>query len=212
MRQGNPDDPRSTRTRQMLISTYERQLATGNRTKSVAALTRAAGVSRSAFYCHFEGVEDVAVAALREFLDGFGSEITDGEDPGASNVGANQPDLPAKSADTASIRELVEYIHQHRALCATALVADELPPAYAELRSTLIEHITLAISRVSDGETETNPAHAATFLVGGIMSLLVTWLTHPGETPDEITSTIHTMLPAWLRTAKEFRSPIQIST
>lgn len=211
MRQGNPDDPRSTRTRETLIATYERQLATGSRTRSVAALTRAAGVSRSAFYHHFEGVEDLGVAALRQFLDGFGSTPPTNAGAGADSGDSAEPKISSPATGTASIEDLVEYIGRHRALCATVLNADEMPSAYMELTSALIEHLTSAISEICR-EASVAPSQAATFLVGGIMSVLAAWLSNPGETPEGVSSTIHSMLPDWMRNAKELRSPIQISS
>ncbi|MDV6212776.1 TetR/AcrR family transcriptional regulator [Rhodococcus erythropolis] len=210
MREGNPEDPRAIRTRRLIISTYERQLTQGNEVGSVASLVRAAGVSRSSFYCHFKGVEEVGVAALRELLDHFGSgrENREGEE---ETLRANASGSRSVISGAASVQDLFEYMDEYRVLCAAVLVTEPDKPAYAELQATLIEHITLALGKAKSDQFDVDRRHAATFIVGGVMALVVSWLNHGDETPAQLAGVVRAMLPEWMRDTEGFETPIRIS-
>ncbi len=204
MREGNPDDPRAQRTRRQLLSAYEHELRVGRQVDSVAALTRAAGVSRSSFYCHFSGVDEVGLAAMRQLLDEF--EGTVGLDRSGSECAeAVVPDRPA-----ASLPELFRHLAQHREICR-ALLTNESGrphPAYDEFRAVLTAHFVCSFEK-TQVLPRADAATTATFVVGGLLALLGDWLTDPHGDPEKLATVVGELLPSWL-SRKEFVRPLRV--
>ncbi|MCP1415729.1 TetR/AcrR family transcriptional regulator [Paenarthrobacter sp. A20] len=195
MREGNAEDPRSVRTRKLLLDAFERQLDIGQPAPTVASLVHEAGVSRSSFYKHFTGAENVGVAAFRELLDAF-------------HPAADHSQQPPSSSTQVSLGELFEHLGQHRILCSAVLIPDTQAPALLELRTTLISHLTEAIDSVNDKPAELDAKEAATFFVGGILSLLLDWLQRPTQTATDLATVAGRMLPEWLRDVRPLEAPI----
>ncbi|WP_327145441.1 TetR/AcrR family transcriptional regulator [Nocardia sp. NBC_01327] len=201
MREGNAMDPRSVRTRQQLLAAFERQLETGEIAPTVSSLAREAGVSRSAFYKHFTGADEVGVAAFRAILDDF-------EPLGGGRANA---DIAPEMATAASFEELFVHLGRHRRLCSAVLIADVQVPVLAELGTTLVEHLAEAIGRVGAKPEGLDPAQAATFLVGGILGLFLAWLQDSDHDADGLASVVASMLPDWLRGTGTLDAPIRVS-
>ncbi|EME54284.1 HTH-type transcriptional regulator [Rhodococcus ruber BKS 20-38] len=174
MRQGNPSDPRAVRTRRSILEAYERQLIRGIEVDSVAALARAAGVSRSSFYCHFKSVEEVRVAALRALLDSLGSQR--GKHPDVDRGNSEVDGVTADTPRVICLQQLLEHSDAHRALFAAVLVADPDHSACSEFRSTLVEHITIALVGTELLIPCMTHRQSATFIVGGVVALALSWL------------------------------------
>ncbi|MFC9518959.1 TetR/AcrR family transcriptional regulator [Nocardiaceae bacterium NPDC056970] len=201
MREGNAMDPRSIRTRHQLLAAFERQLEAGELAPTVSSLVREAGVSRSSFYKHFTGVEEVGVAAFRAILDDF------------EPLGSKRPasGAAAETATAASFEELFIHLGRHRQLCSAVLITDVQIPALTELHTTLVAHLADAISRVGAKPDGLVPMQAATFLVGGILSLFLAWLQDPGRRTDDLASVVAAMLPDWLQGTGTLDAPIRVS-
>ncbi|WP_159703126.1 TetR/AcrR family transcriptional regulator [Arthrobacter sp. 18067] len=200
MREGNAADPRAVRTRQLLLDAFERQLERGESAPTVSSLAHEAGVSRSSFYNHFSGAENVGVAAFRELLDEFTP---------SSGGAAERPSEAGRSR--VGFAELFGHLGHHRVLCLAVLVPDTQTPALFELHGTLVAHLTEAISTVETKPTGLEAHRAAIFLVGGILSLLLDWLQEPTETAEELARTVESMLPGWLRESESLDAPILIT-
>ena len=201
MREGNVKDPRSKRTRQQLLAAYERQLENGETTPTVSSLAQEAGVSRSSFYKHFAGAEEVGVAAFRSVLDDL--EPSGNIEPyaAASRVGS-----------AVSFEELFEHLGRHRLLCSAVLFADAQIPALAELHATLVAHLTTAISAAHTKPDDVDASQAATFLVGGILSVLVEWFQSGApQSAADLAVIVKRMLPEWLTEAQTLEAPILIT-
>lgn len=196
MREGNANDPRAVRTRQLLLEAFERQLESGKPSPSVSSLVQEAAVSRSSFYNHFTGAEDVGVAAFRELLDAF----TPGR-RGDKNEEASQ----------AGFEEFFTHLAEHRVLCLAVLTPGTQAPALAELHSTLVTHLTAAIAAVDTKPAGLDAKRAAVFLVGGILSLLLDWLEKPTQTAADLTKFVERMQPDWLRHGQQIEAPILIT-
>lgn len=201
MREGNAADPRSVRTRQLLLAAFERQLEHGQASPTVSSLVHEAAVSRSSFYNHFTGAENVGVAAFRELLDDF--KPTLGEDGNQST--------PAGTSRV-GFEEFFNHLAQHRVLCLAVLTPGIQTPALAELHSTLVSHLTEAVALVDTRPAGLNPKEAAVFLVGGILSLLLEWLQETTQTAADLAICVDRMLPDWLRKKKPFEAPILVTT
>lgn len=201
MREGNVKDPRSKRTRQQLLAAYERQLENGETTPTVSSLAQEAGVSRSSFYKHFAGTEDMGVAALRSILDELGP---------SGNI---EPYAAAsREVSAVSFEELFEHLGRHRLLCSAVLFADAQMPALAELHVTLVTHLTVAISAAHTKPDDVDASQAATFLVGGILSLLVEWFQSSApQSAADLAEIVKRMLPEWLTEEETLEAPILVT-
>ncbi len=200
MREGNAADPRAVRTRQLLLDAFERQLERGESAPTVSSLAQEAGVSRSSFYNHFSGAENVGVAAFRELLDEF-KPSSDAETGRPSEEGTTR----------VGFAEFFEHLGHHRVLCLAVLVPDTQTPALFELHGTLVAHLTQAISAVDTKPLGLQANRAAIFLVGGILSLLLDWLQDPTETAEDLAKTVESMLPGWLRESESLNAPILVT-
>lgn len=201
MREGNAYDPRAVRTRKLLLDAFERQLESGQSSPSVSSLVQEAAVSRSSFYNHFTGAEDVGVAAFRELLDSF--------QPGHREDG-NQS-APERVSQV-GFEEFFTHLAEHRVLCLAVLTPGTQAPALAELHSTLVTHLTAAIAAVDARPVGLDAQRAAVFLVGGILSLLLEWLEKPAQTAADLTMFLERMLPDWLSSGHQIAAPILITT
>lgn len=200
MREGNAADPRAMRTRQLLLAAFERQLENGRSAPTVSSLAQEAGVSRSSFYNHFSGAENVGVAAFRELLDEF-----------TPSRGADRDGPPASGNSRVSFEELFRHLGEHRVLCLAVLVPDPQTPALSELHGTLVAHLTEAIGTVKSRPGGLDARRAAIFVVGGILSLLVDWLQEPAGTAADLAVLAEKMLPDWLREQEPFEAPILVT-
>ncbi|WP_405146663.1 TetR/AcrR family transcriptional regulator [Nocardia salmonicida] len=199
MRGGDPTDPRSMRTRRQLLEAFEQALEAGT-TPTVSDLVRDAGISRSTFYAHFTGIEEVGVAALRVILDAF--EPSETPDVGDRGVGPS----------AATFEDLFAHLGAHRRLCSAVLVTDAHLPAFAELKTTLVSQLTAAINRSSDTPEGLDAGRAASFLVGGILALLLESLRSPEQSEDEdLGATLAAMLPEWLAGTRTLVAPISFT-
>lgn len=201
MREGNASDPRAVRTRQLLLDAFERQLENGQSSPSVSSLVQEAAVSRSSFYNHFSGAENVGVAAFRELLDAFKPVLREDENQ-STPVGVSQ----------VGFEEFFSHLAEHRVLCLAVLTPGTQAPALAELHSTLVTHLTAAISSVDSIPAGLDAKRAAVFLVGGILSLLLDWLEEPTQTAADLTLLVERMLPDWLSDERQIDAPILITT
>jgi len=200
MREGNAADPRAVRTRKLLLDAFERQLESGQSAPTVSSLVQEAAVSRSSFYNHFTGAENVGVAAFRELLDAFKPALREDElesaPAGVSQVG---------------FEEFFTHLAEHRILCLAVLTPGTRAPALAELHATLVAHLTAAIAAVDEKPAGLDAKRAAVFLVGGILSLLLDWLEKPEQTAADLTTFIDAMLPDWLRKEPQIEAPILVT-
>lgn len=201
MREGNAADPRSVRTRQLILAAFERQLENGRVAPTVSSLAQEAGVSRSSFYNHFSGAEIVGVAAFRELLDTIKPSGNENQDKDSS-----------AGTSRVSFEDLFGHLEQHRVLCSAVLTPDTQTPALAELHAILVSHLTEAIATVGSKPADLDAGRAATFLVGGILSLLLDWLQAPAATAAELALLADRMLPDWLKGEELFEAPILVTT
>ncbi len=107
----NLADPRALRTRVLLLAAFAEHVERTGAMPSVSELVRAAGTSRSAFYCHFASLDDVARASVREALGGLVARGTAERGQGASH----------REVAQSGYVELLSRLAAHRALFAVLL-------------------------------------------------------------------------------------------
>lgn len=203
MRDGNPDDPRARRTRALLLNAYESEIEAGRAVVSVATLVRAAGVSRSSFYSHFSGVDELGLAAMRALLEGL--EIP------ADSVSTGGECDPLCSNPSASLLDLFTHLADHRALFV-ALMADEggSTPAGAEFRILLTGHIADAI-RDSAIPTGVSVDAVATYLVGGLVALMCHLMRDVESAEVDMARHVNSLVPDWLRSCEHLDRPLRLT-
>ncbi|RYE39757.1 MAG: TetR/AcrR family transcriptional regulator [Hyphomicrobiales bacterium] len=194
MRSGNPEDPRSRRTRVLLLAEAEREIVRSGRLPTVATLVQAAGVSRGAFYTHFSSIDELAVAAVRSVLEEFG-ENPDAEPPGdEARVARSQLGYGAFFA----------HIAEHRSLFTALVATSNDGSAREELREALVRQTVEAIAASPDKPAGLDSRHAAAFLVGGILGALSEWLHDPLPIdPHQLADQIADLMPSWMADGTE---------
>lgn len=189
MRSGNPEDPRSRRTRVLLLAEAEREIARSGRLPTVATLVQSAGVSRGAFYTHFGSIEELAVAAVRSVLEEFG----EGPDMAQQRVGSGA------SSSQLGYGAFFAHIAEHRPLFTALVATSNDGSAREELREALVRQTVDAVTASAKKPAGLDPRRAAAFLVSGILGVLSEWLHDPEPVdPYQLADQIADLLPSWL--------------
>ncbi|MDQ7904802.1 TetR/AcrR family transcriptional regulator [Phytohabitans sp. ZYX-F-186] len=182
-------DPRVARTREAIVKALE-SLETGGTALSVSSLAREAGISRSAFYTHFSGLDELALFILSRAFD----EI------GAADIELRRTQT-LSGAQTArrSLTLLTQHLDRHRALYANVFAA----PVSARAHLAAIELFaaeTRAILPYTDAAPDAVDAEAVTaFVAAGVMGLLGSWLR--GDVvmdADRLVDHLMMFIPAWM--------------
>lgn len=186
-------DPRPARTRAAIYDAVERLAGGDGAEVSVNAVTRAAGVSRSAFYAQFSDLDDLAVAML---VDAFRRIGTDDVAARADTVtGADAHALAA-----ASIGRLVDHIAHRRAFYRASLEWRLTSRVHETVVSAFADQV-LATMRVL-GErvpAAVDQQDAARFIAGGAVSILTAWLREDRPSaPESLVTRLMTPMPEWL--------------
>jgi AcrR family transcriptional regulator len=189
-------DPRPARTRAAILAAVERLPDLAPSQVTVSAIARDAGVSRSVFYIHFSGLEELLSAVLTQTAMSDESDL----DPTDNRMSPRQ-------ATVASLTQLVHHVEARAAFYTAALewkttfgVHDVTVTGYARR----IRELTASIRRSSPHGSippEETTDLAATFVAGGLSAALTAWLRTNRATPS--TSLVEELLgslPAWLVT------------
>jgi AcrR family transcriptional regulator len=164
---------------------------------SVNAILRASGVSRSGFYAHFTGLEDLLVGMLS---DAF-RDIAVTYSTGSHAVDAD----PARSARIAQ-EQLVAFVSDRRRFLRASLdwpvgsrAHEIIVQAYAHGVRDAIEARETAAPRGVDADD------LATFLAGGAVALLTRWIREEDDdsTPKQVVvDRLLAVMPDWLVTPR----------
>ncbi|GAA1059154.1 TetR/AcrR family transcriptional regulator [Agromyces bracchium] len=188
-------DPRQARTRAALhrsvLETVERMPLAD---VSVAAIARAAGISRDTFYRHASSVADVLAGALGERLDATVAEFA------AFQGGARERFERGE-------RRLFAHVAEHRAVYLNAMA-----PGLAEpVRAMLVGRIEQALAEYLDTHPEVAPIAAghlsraehhalyAAYGAAGTVGVIEHWLRAgaAGDADDIARSTLAVSAPWW---------------
>jgi AcrR family transcriptional regulator len=164
---------------------------------SVNAILRASGVSRSGFYAHFTGLEDLLVGMLTDaFHDISVTYSSDERQPGAD---------PALSARNAQER-LVGFVGDRRRFLRASLDWPIGSRAHEVIVQACADGMRDAIDARGDAAPQGVDADdLATFLAGGIVALLTRWIRESDEdsTPQQvIVDRLLAVMPDWLLTPR----------
>jgi AcrR family transcriptional regulator len=184
-------DRRAVRTRERLIDALGDLLASGDAV-TVAAVCAKAGVGRSTFYTHFADVGDIVVHVVDEIFEDLGRRDA---------LRRTDPSLGRRMITTIGIQELLHALEARRDFFVYASSA----PATERLRERLVQDVTLSVRRsISAERPEANEDFVRTasdFVAGGVLGILLGWITDPGGLDDEaLARAITELLPTWLTT------------
>ncbi|GAA1592845.1 TetR/AcrR family transcriptional regulator [Leucobacter chromiireducens] len=180
-------DARALRTRARLIEAAEALAIEGPEALTAARVSAAAGVSRSAFYVHFDSVTELVSALLLERVHRFGVTFQ-----------AEWPDSDWRNTLRAGVREWVAQYDEHRALI---LAVRRLPGAQQVvsggvqlLVDILIDVLELHPRRPDGVDIQV----VARWIAGGSFGVLDAWL--EGELDvdaEQLTDHMLDLCPEW---------------
>jgi AcrR family transcriptional regulator len=188
-------DPRAARTRQGILDAVMRLRSRSSGDLAVTDIVREAAISRSSFYAHFAGLDELAIELLRR---DFAS---------AAPVAASTKGATRESARASYVR-LVEHFSTHQSIYSSALGLPLSRRAYDEVIASYAEQLMASFAPLAaespDESTAVKPADvrarvAATYVAGGTVMLLGSWIA--GELPlskEELVDELVALLPPWL--------------
>lgn len=186
-------DPRTARTRAAIVTGLTTLLRSGRGDVTVRDVIAEAGVSRASFYTHFGGVDDVAIAVLREtFVDLRDVHVMER--------------IALGGRTTASVRasqeRLADAFWERRDLLRPLMSSSAAGPAYV----TIVRAFADTIEWLAAASPERIPPGidariAATAVANTLIGLLTAWITGEIDADrDTIVDHLVAMLPGWMTT------------
>ncbi|WP_422117814.1 TetR/AcrR family transcriptional regulator [Brachybacterium sp. UNK5269] len=192
---GRAPDPRPARTKAALFAAARNLCAAGDKV-TVNDLVRLARVSRSAFYTHYEDIEDL----LGEMLD----EMFEGQEARVAALAA--AGRSAQEIVHATAASMAAYACVHQAFLRGSLNWKVRHRAYVGVVQTCARLHEEALRQMGkDLPADVDIARTAQFFAGGTMQVIVDWFVlagqdvHGGAEADEnaLVTSLLRVLPSW---------------
>jgi AcrR family transcriptional regulator len=181
-------DPRARRTRSAILAATDQLIAEGATEFSVTSIARAAEVSRSVFYTHFSGIDDVAVTLLEAAVEEIGTD--DAALRRASDVAQ---DVPVHIA----VARIVAHAESHRALYAAVFTPGA---SFERAVEAYMRQVLVTIDGASGAPRDLDRLATARYISSGSLAVLIAWLRDEQRSPKaEITEFLVAILPPWFR-------------
>lgn len=187
------EDPRQARTRQALSDALRRLLAARPLGEiSVAALCREAGVHRTTFYGHAQGVEDLLV-------DLIGREI---DQAATVDVPAEMALPDAAARYTGALGQLLDRVAAERPLFRSLLSSSSRGLLLAALERDLRVRVRLALDVFGVRDVTGTPAapareEAAAFVAGALVGFIDVWAHEDDSDSAAAARRVLGLMPAW---------------
>jgi AcrR family transcriptional regulator len=186
-----PADPRAARTREAIFAGIETLMSSGVSRVTVRDVVRVSDVSRSSFYAHFSGLEELALAFLTRQIDIVGED----------GIGVSRDDLASGvAAARIGYARLVGHVVQNFPLYASVLEVSSTRVAFeaaidAYSRRLLRSVLTLGVTPVGvDVEV------VVAYVAGGARTVISSWLRGEFDVDDdELVKQLVDLLPEWVR-------------
>lgn len=187
------NDARAIRTRAALMAAAEGIALSGAEALTAANVAQLAGVSRSAFYVHFDNVPDLAQAMMVETIQKLFVEV------------APSPDrLEWLDSLRQSTRRVVEHFDRHRALYRAARSMPGSLQGHDGVLNVMTEVATTLLRRHSNVPEEIVLEDAARWMAAGFYGVLDAWISGALQgTNQQLTESLVNMLPEWYRRAPD---------
>jgi AcrR family transcriptional regulator len=182
-------DPRPARTRAAIYQAVADLTSEPEQDVSVNAILRASGISRSGFYAHFTGLDDLLVKMLSDAY----------EDLAATYLTTNTAH-PAKAARQAQ-EQVVAFISDRRAFIRSSLDW----PVGSRAHETIIQAYANGIHGAIEARGDAAPAGTdiddlSLFIAGGAVTLLTRWIREGDDTVPQsaVVDRLLAVMPDWL--------------
>jgi AcrR family transcriptional regulator len=188
-------DPRQVRTRQALAEALVRLLERkelGDIT--VAELCREAGVHRTTFYGHFDGVPEFALAEFSRGIDEISTVDVE--------VGA-ETSVHVAERYLDSLREILEHVADERAGYRTLFGPATRGVFRTALDDRLRHRAQLALEVWRDQDVPGAPhsdaerREAAAFVAGGLVGVIETWALSEEADVSAAAARVFALMPSW---------------
>jgi len=182
-------DPRPARTQAAIFAAVEELAAEPDGDMSVNAILRASGVSRSGFYAHFTGLDDLLVAMFSAAYRDIASTYT-----------ATSALHPARAARRAQ-EEVVAFINERRAFIRSSLDWPVGSRAHENVTEAYAEGIRAAVQvRKDAAPAGVDVDDLSLFIAGGAVAMLTKWIREDDDTipQDVVVDRLLSVMPAWL--------------
>lgn len=193
----DPTNVRVARTRRAIFDATEALLHEQRGALTVSDVIERSGISRGAFYAHFSGLEDLAVAMFRERFATFGPDDASRRLSGA---------VSSSESSRLALRGLVEHVVEHRGLYL-GVASLGGGRAHETLVDLLYEQV-LVTARVMPGiPPAVAPEDVARFIAAGSLGLILAWVDRDRQIVidasaiDDMVTRLYALMPAWDRDA-----------
>jgi AcrR family transcriptional regulator len=182
---GRSQDTKVTRTRQAIFEAVAQIADVGSMT--VGEVVRRAGISRAAFYTHFAGLDELALAIMRDMLD----EVSALHDEARGTTYAGW-----REASIAMLRRNVAHMVGNRALYLSVLGMPGASGAFQAATDELTASIVTALEHMPSPPARVEVADAARFVASGTLAMIVHWMrSAPSTTVDEMVTRLISLFP-----------------
>ncbi|WP_440312308.1 TetR/AcrR family transcriptional regulator [Leucobacter chromiireducens] len=182
-------DARAVRTRARLIEAAEELALESPESLTAARVAARAGVSRSAFYVHFDSVTEIATTLLLDRM----AYIDDG-------IRQDAPGAVWESVLRARVLEWIELYHAHRALFLAVRRlpgAEQVAEGGMHALASILQGLVAARPGLPDGA---RPEYIARWVAGAIFGVLNAWIEGEIEaSAEEILEQGMALLPGWFQ-------------
>jgi AcrR family transcriptional regulator len=187
----NLGDPRAARTREAIFTGIERLMTSGVSRVSVSDIVRSSGVSRSSFYVHFSGLQDLALAFLTRQI-----EILD-----QAEIGVRRDDLlSGAAAARIGYGRLIEHIVQNYPLYSAVLEQPSTRGAFETTIETYARRLLRSILTLDLTPSDVNSEVVVSYVAGGALTVISSWMRGDFDVDDdELVRQLVDLLPEWVR-------------
>ena len=183
-------DPRARRTRAAVLDALETLETEEDTEFTVSSIVERAGVSRSAFYKHFSGLDDLAAFVLGQAF----AQIRE-VDAQHRQQGSKRGTVLLREDVTA----LVRHLAAHRRLYANVFRSGLGPSAAAAAQAAYIAQVHENLPNFSGGPSPQAIESDLVFFAGGLVALIVRWASgrpRRGD-PEALIEDILSRIPSW---------------
>lgn len=182
-------DPRAAKTRRDIFSAIEKLMSDGSTTVSVSDIVRIAGISRSSFYAHYSGLDEVATEFLRAQFAGIGETGIE-ERAGSGLVGM--------SAARVGYGRLVDHMVEHYPLYSSVLELPLTRNAYDKILNAYVRRLLESILILDSVPAGVKPELVVAYVAGGALTLISAWIRGRLDvSDDELVEQLVRLLPPW---------------
>ena len=196
-------DPRAAKTRGLIFGAIVMLTSDTKSSLTVADIVRTAGISRSTFYAHFAGLDELAIDYLQQAFVDIGS---------AGTVSREHGDVTAFGAARVGYARLVTHLLEHHAFYMGVLDLPLMRLAYDEAVTEYARQLVETMVEFSTPPPSVRTELVASYVAGGALTLISSWMRGQFDlSDDELVEQMVGLLPPWLRETDELFSNDHLS-